>query len=544
MVTLYRSPVRLVLHTSEAAEPWSAQVISRARKKLMAEIALAGDEISIDDIAYSRNDAATLLDGVSEESWKAHTTIYQHKGLLKFLEKEEFYPDELKKADAWLYNERFVQAVSPFFAHSFNVVSGKLVRQGDFETLLNLSDYQGYVLPEHSAEAFQKVRNYLDDLTYTLRNLSWEKFIADETVLHFVFSETWQKWINKLPSAFTSMRDELTEQLINVVLRFQHKATWHYLHQVLVQLKSIETNDFNHAEVVRIDSIIYKNSLTEVNRGNAKGGKDSEFSTGRVIWWGIWIVLMVVRAATCNSNRNSSYDSSYNQNDYNYSTTIKPLSLASEKLNEARLLAALDSISKKVNITDGPAKISSGNTPFEYLSDDPQSAINNPITITNQSGFDAVFLYFKDVPGHSLSGFLPKLYACYIKNGDTQDASVLAGNGRVYFAFGKGWGKLKKPLAINLSNVAGQLHGEGETQSITISEYFNTKAALPQPYLHNPIYIDATATYHGSQNYTYLNQGDKSQVSDETRLTLTQKEGKVAVKASGRLVVKQAIGDN
>ncbi|HVF80989.1 MAG TPA: hypothetical protein VM884_03610, partial [Flavisolibacter sp.] len=127
-VTLYRSPVRLVLHAAEAAEPYSLQAISRARKRLMAEIALSGDEVIIDDISYSRNDAATLLDVVSEESWKTHSIIYQHKGLLDFLEKSDFNSDNLKKADAYLYSEGFVQAVSPYFAHSFNVVSGKLLR--------------------------------------------------------------------------------------------------------------------------------------------------------------------------------------------------------------------------------------------------------------------------------------------------------------------------------------------------------------------------------------------------------------------------------
>jgi hypothetical protein len=58
----YRSPVRLVLHAAEATSPYSPQALSRARKKMMAEIALGGDEVIIDDVAYSRNDAATLLD--------------------------------------------------------------------------------------------------------------------------------------------------------------------------------------------------------------------------------------------------------------------------------------------------------------------------------------------------------------------------------------------------------------------------------------------------------------------------------------------------
>ena len=49
-VTLYRSPVRLVQHASEDGSTYSSQAISRARKRLMAEIMLIGDEIVIDDV--------------------------------------------------------------------------------------------------------------------------------------------------------------------------------------------------------------------------------------------------------------------------------------------------------------------------------------------------------------------------------------------------------------------------------------------------------------------------------------------------------------
>lgn len=202
------------------------------------------------------------------------------------MEKQEFSDEALKKADAYLYNATFVQAVSPYFAHSFNVVSGRLFKAGDFEELVKLQNYASYILPEHSGEAYQKVSTYLDDLSYTLRNLSWEKFSADESILHFIFSKSWKVFFNKLPSSFTSMRDEVVEQLINIVLNFQHKATWYYLHRVLVQLKLVETNDFNRSEVERIDKVIHHNSTLEggptkkVIRGTGGG-----FSA-RAIWWG------------------------------------------------------------------------------------------------------------------------------------------------------------------------------------------------------------------------------------------------------------------
>jgi hypothetical protein len=528
--------VRLVLHASEAAEPYSSAAISRARKKMMAEIALAGDEILIDDISYSRNDAATLLDVVGEESWKAHNTIYKHTGLLNFLEKGEFNSEELRKADAWLYNEKFVQAVSPYFAHSFNTVAGKLLRKNDFEEVLKLMDYRGYILPEHSHDAYQKLRGYLEDINYTLRNLSWEKFIGDESILHFIFSGNWLKFINKLPSSFTSVRDELVEHFINLVLRFQHKATWYYLHKVLVQLKGIETNDFNRSEVVRIDEVIYKNSKIEGGKGTVRS-KGSDGYNWRSAWWIIWIVLMIVRAATCNDK---SSKGSYDVRDNTYDPIEIDRSSYAERENEKKVLSLLDSLGKKQNPVITPQKLKTGDQPFKSFGNDPGAAVNHSVTITNNTGYDAVFLYFKDVPGHAMSGVLPKLYSTYIKNGEIVKVYVLPGNGRVYFAFGEGWGKLEKPFTIDLNNRVGGFTNSGSLpQTITVESFFNNKKGRPrQTYLQLPVFINGSDAYRDTTTYHYLNKVGKSS-DGETGLHLTQVNGKFTIEAMGRLLVKE-----
>ncbi len=538
-VTQYRSPVRLVKHTAEDVEPYSSQAISRARKKMMAEIALGGDEVVIDDVPYSRNDASTLLDLVTEESWRSHSIIYAQKGLLNFLEKEEFNNEELKKADAYLYDQRFVQAVSPYFAHAFNAVSGRLLRLNNFEELLRLLSYQGYIVPEHSHEAYQKLRTYLDELNYTLRNLSWEKFIADESVLHFVFSDEWKKCLNRLPSSFATVRDELVDNAIGIVLRFQHKATWYYLHQVLVQLKTIETNDFNRSEIQRIDAIIYENSKIEGGKGKVttKKAKDSEVSTGRIIWWGIWIILMIIRVATCN---NRSSNSSYSYKDYYSDRRVEtPVSSSAEKRNEQLLLSVLDSLGEKKNLPVIARPLKTGDQPFDLFADDPNTLRNDSIIVENNSGYDAVFLYFKDIPGHYRSGLLPKVYATYIEKGESRTLSILPNNGRIYFAFGKEWGRLKKPVEISLKNILNPI--DNPEQTITVDQFFRNTTDLQQTLLHNETLIDATLTYNG--NYRYLNRFKGWAKDQITKIVLQRAGNGFTASATGRLYVKQAMKD-
>lgn len=537
-ITSYRSPVRLVKHAAEETEVFSPQAISRARKRLMAEISLTGDEIVIDDVAYSRNDASSLLDNINEQIWKVHSTIYAHEGLLNFLEKEEFDNDALRKADAYLYNTAFVQAVSPYFAHSFNSVSGRLLRQEAFEELSQLLDFGGYILPEHSHEAYQKLRNYLDELNYMLRNLSWEKFIADESLLHFVFSDEWKQFVNKLPSSFTALRDELVEQFINLVLRFQHKATWYYLHQVLVQLKSIETNDFNRSEVERIDTVIYENSQVEGGKSSRRKHKgDGEASTGRIIWWSIWIILMIVRAATCNSNSNSS--TNFNDLPIRFIENAQQTK-ETEGRNEKKLLSSLDSLSRQTTPTIS-TKMKTGDQPFEGLGDNPAAAQNDSLLVMNQSDHDAVFFYFKDLPGHYRAGLLPKLYSTYIKKGDSKVVYLLPGNGRVYFAFGENWGQLKSPLTLRVDAAYSgfQQHKKLE-ENITITHFFSNDASFAQPYLQNPILIDHGNNYYATDEYTALTKpGDPASIP---MLLITQAGKWPQVLVTGRLYAFQRKG--
>jgi hypothetical protein len=328
----------------------------------------------------------------------------------------------------------------------------------------------------------------------------------------------------------------LVEHFIAIVLRFQHKATWYYLHKVLVQLKGIETNDFNRSEVVRIDEIIYKNSKIEGGKGTVKR-KGSDGFNWRSAWWIMWIIMMIVRAATCNDR---SSKSSYDVRDNTYDPINIDRSSYAEKENEKKFLFLLDSLSKQQNLVITPQKLKTGDQPFKSFADDPAAAINDSVTITNNTGYDAVFLYFKDVPGHGMSALLPKLYSTYIKDSDVEKVYVLPGNGRVYFAFGKGWGKLKNPLAINLNNrVGGFTNSESLPQTITVESFFNTNKNGPQQTcLQLPVFINASDAYRDTTTYHYLNEEGKSS-GGENSLHLMQVNGKFTIKAMGRLLVKE-----
>lgn len=542
-VTTYRSPVRLVKHTAEDVDVYSSQAISRARKKMMAEIALAGDEVVIDDVAYSRNDASTLLDVITEDNWKTHSIIYTQKGLLNFLEKEGFNDEEMRKADAYLYNSQFVSAVSPYFAHSFNVVSGKLIRQENFDELFKLLNYQGYILPEHSHEAYQKIRTCLDELNYTLRNLSWEKFSADESILHFIFSDEWRHFINKLPSAFTTLRDELVEHMIGIVLRFQHKATWYYLHRVLMQLKGIETNDFNRSEIERIDKVIYENSKIEGNRGTRTTPRnDDEVSTGRIIWWAVWIVLIIIRVATCNNRTSSSDRYSFDTPESDRLQRVLT-SRVDEKRNEPLVLNFLDSVSRKrsLAIDPLPEPMKTGDQPLATFADDFTSWGGHKVSFTNNTNYDCIVLHFSG-PGRAGSvyeGALSQIKAAYIKSGESYSVEVSPNTGAFHFVFGEKWGKLKEQKDLTIFGERGLSNKGGRQFTIPLYEFFSNKKPLEQRYLQRAVYIEGASSSRDEEAYKYLNTSTASDEDEGTNVILKEESRQFSIEAKGNLQVKE-----
>src|SRR5439155_2710516 len=119
----YRSPVRLVAHADEPIDGFSLQTLSRARKKLLAEMALNDDHLLLENIHYAKNDVISLLNGItSKELWSFHCTIYTYPALLVFLEEGIYDADEFGEVHVLLLpgHENFRAFVSPYFAFAFN----------------------------------------------------------------------------------------------------------------------------------------------------------------------------------------------------------------------------------------------------------------------------------------------------------------------------------------------------------------------------------------------------------------------------------------
>ncbi|HEY0066857.1 MAG TPA: hypothetical protein VGB46_05830, partial [Flavisolibacter sp.] len=484
----YRSPVRLVLHAAEPIQPFQPQAIHRARKKLLAEMALQDQQLEIDGILYTRNDVLSLLENIDADAWKAHCTIYAHEALLRFVEKQEFDAEKFGDARNLLYNGPFISFLSPWFAASFDTVTNDMLRQDDLDSLNKLLGYRSFILPDHEHDAYRRIRIHLDELQHMLKNLSWEKFSAGESILYFLFDDEWISFVNRLPDSFATTRDELVRLLLQVIYRFQGKASWYYLHRCCLQVQKIECSPVYREQVTEYEKTIGANAGGEGTREKKGSG-----ITGRTIFFSIWIILMIVRAANNCNKTDSTYEIPHivvREEDQGVPESPGFYEELNSSGNERNLKNFFYGLSLGKHSGE-PVEMKDGRAPFSEISRSPEDEDEATITIRNRTGFDAVMFYF--VNTNLLLDDTSKLFAVYIKKGSSYTFGFRPNFGRFNFAFGHQWLRLDPPIEFTLrdfvnENSARPVSSTGKRIGIyNIDGYFQEVPRLEQYYLNHDI---------------------------------------------------------
>lgn len=549
----YRSPVRLVAHAEEPLHPYAPQTISRARKKLLAELALQDNEMMLENVTYTRNDVITLLDGItSEEVWKHHCTVYTHQPLLDFVEGGLLDIEGFRKLEELAYNTPFRDFLAPYFATSFNAISSALIRQKNYDALASLMNTQGFITPEHSHEAYQRIRIYLDEIIHLLKNLSPEKYISDGKVLHFINDGCWISFLNKLPSSFASVRDAFVAQMLGLIYRFQRKASWYALHQCCLRLQDVECSEERKEQVNHYEEVMRKNVLAENGTPDTGSGK-SGGSSLRMIFGVIWIIFILFRIGSsggCNSS--SSSTPTYVMSDEQQRFTRELLEKVQENEAKRNFRKFLSTLYAANTTATQSAPIKTGQPPFPSFSMLPPDEGNATITIRNSTAYDAVLLYFTDESFqlNSTDPVSKMLYSVYIKSGEHYTFRPAAGKGRYNFAFGRKWVKLgsgvpfwpeRKSADLNdtaQAQVAAAALAAQSTNTVSIPAFFQNEPGLDQYYLtHDLVLSDYEPAKESTRRPLYAPPYSASDLSGkyQATLTLTSHLGTIGMEFEGNL---------
>ncbi|RYY97630.1 MAG: hypothetical protein EOO11_10365 [Chitinophagaceae bacterium] len=540
----YRSPVRPVLHAGEPLQPFAATTLQRARKKLLAELALSNDELELDGLTYTRNDLAVLFQDLTESEWSGHCLIYSIPGFLQFLEQSRFDAGAMAPARQYHYKPGFTAFVSPWFAPAFRDASGRFLRDSEPLQLTELFRYADFIAPEDGPEAYERLRIYFDEFGFLLRNWTWEKMQEDSSRIACLFDPDWIAFLNALPDPLAPARDSVVEQFLGIVYRFQHKASWKLLQRMCAQLQAVRCNPELQAQVNEYEEIMRRNSSSIVSRRKSSDGSGGGFSFGRGAWAIVWIALMIIRAASSDScNR----PSSLGRLEYTptYSSPESPVytpeaDQAASISNESHLRHTFLDLSANAH-KGTPLEPKTGSAPFSGMSQEPQGFGPRFLTVRNNSSQDMVlFSYNRADP--ILDSETP-VQAVFIGRGQEYELPIRPNQGYLNAVFGTGWVKLANPREVQLhrnvtsTESSGSSYGRDVTSTMTISEYFRTPSKQLQ-FLKRDLMVKDHPEYRGpdAQAKPVFEPEDRN-LSVRGTLTFSEKGGKMAVKGSGGLYI-------
>jgi hypothetical protein len=509
----------------------------QARKKLVAEIALQGDDLEIDEVHYSKNDINVLLNGLTEENWKHHCVIFINDALLQFLEQAMFDADGFAYLAHLWNDDSLVNFISPYFGFSFNEASGKLLKNEESDLLPELVSYHYLIRSEYSETAYQKIRVYISDKLYLLRNLSWERFREDEGVLYFIFADSWMQFINELPVEFDESRNELGSEILSVVYRFQRKATWDYLYDICKKLQKLNCSDEVKGHIAEYSDIMSSNALAIREKESGSG------SNWRLGFGVVWVIFMVIRLFSnggCNSNNNGYTFDTQSQLSFKGLQENRN-NQQSNRENQETFRSTLASLS--IMQQEGkPVPIKTGDRPFSNFSSLPSNDENTTkLLIKNLSGQDAVVLYFYDSKPLLYPG--DKVLSVYVKAGGSFQMDLYpAVQPRFYFLFGKGWINRKHFDSVPLISYAGREMFERTTftpsnvGSLYIDECFK-QPLKDQPFLKQSIVISESAANETVSNIFSPANTHSYKEKRVAKLTLKNDGKSVTVKGDGDLYI-------
>ncbi|GAB4093091.1 hypothetical protein [Flaviaesturariibacter terrae] len=541
----YRSPVRLVLHAGEPLQPYTPQTLVRARKKLVAELSLSGGELQLDGETYTRNDVATLLQDLSEEQWSLHCLVYALPSALQFLEKADCDVDVLEtELRPYRFKPGFPEFIAPAFAAAFRDATGRLIREVQPARLAKLLGLHAFVLPDFEEAAYEKLRRYFEGLLNRICVMGYEA--EDRYELNFLYSPAWIDFMNALPPALAPERDEVATQLLALVGRLQHKATWAFLDQLCQRILLIHTSQAVKNRVADAAHIMQQNARRGApaaagsNRRTAPPPSQREGpGAGRIIFGVFWILVMIVRFASMDSCRSKSY-SSYDditRRSTNIGETLRPaLKKRDSRSNEDRLLSVLDSLSQQSH--DGKALTpESGSPPYASFTSLPDQSGTVNFTVRNETTQDLLFFWFSG--DNLLLDSSARTHSVFIRKGGSYRFPMHTTlESRFAAAFGQGWVRLSprarvplRAVDYDMSRESGGYFGTADKGSFEIGAYFR-KPAAEQPYLRSTI----TPAYGPSsdQDDRMLYQPhDRDDVHDEGTIRFLEEDGHIRAAGAG-----------
>lgn len=524
--TAYRSPIKLLSLTAEESRHFSADVLTKVKERV---VNLMPEE-----------EWNALLQNTSSATWAFHRNVYEHEGLLKFLEEGTFAVEEMNKVAYLSFNPLFVQFISQPFANAFQKAAKEgLKKKDDCETLQNLMSFASFILPVHQTLAFEPIGEHLHYLAKTLDLLTWEGFVRDETVLHFIFSPHWIKVVNALPADFDVQKEAAAQALLQVLKRFRLDASPAYLKAVSARLHQLKTTPELKQELQAYESSFHVQPVQKVATQKAGNRNRNLYVIGGVLAVLVALALVGKLTGPKNEEGNSVMESASNAAAPSASEQLQ------SSVNEHNLKGFFYLSSRQKN-NGQTASLKTGDTPLPGITKLPGTGGNSTLTVKNTTPFDALLFYFgTDNP---LVNNSSRLISVYIGSGGEYSFPFQPDYGRFNFLFGKDWVRLNNPAVFPLYNseeVSATFDKNATPANVWVLKHFFHRVLPAQPFLnHDLIITNIQQQSDSSANtpvvYTLLNAIEKNHryyESGTADINLVLKDGEIKAEAKSSFYV-------
>lgn len=402
---MYKSPLHILADLDADLSALSDPgFLLRLRKKLLAEFNLSDSAtIDINGKAYSKDEVIKTIDVLmGNPQMPLHSFIFANKPLLDFLENDQSnvrpfdikniaVPEELKPMLSPLLLERIVFTVKKaFYAR-------------DFDRVTDIVTYSPELTEEDKAVFYEELNKNLVNLQEHIHSVRSAGFAHITSELSYLNKNSLAVLLNYLPSDFIDTINSLVGEIINTMVIYQQTFKKHdrkFLYYISVMLCKVQCDE-ELMKLIRSNHAAFTQNYNQRSGGSTESSGD--FFSGRTISIAIFVIIFLVRVATC--SRNTSHDSHSTYSTEKMYSTIREANKAN---GHSEFLAYRKHINSSKEQSAGnnfplqyvqEGTIDGGSNPFRYLFqragmdlDEDQSMV----IINNSTGHDLIIIAYND----------------------------------------------------------------------------------------------------------------------------------------------------
>lgn len=276
-----------------------AESLGRVRKVINAEFALADTGIiTIEGQTFSKQDLISVLDSQDAiEQLQAYHTIGQHSAFVEFLINGNFNTQIAQEVAILSNNDLVVAMTSADTAFQFNKNQRKLLTANRFEEAAQLMQLIPMILPVDYEEAFQALRQYMDDGIYLLKNTNKVTHFQRLQELHR-WTMDWAQWANALPDFLLDHKQDLAVKLINytALIQDEDKKMTYYISLQLIKLQFLTDT---LSKLVIDNHAIYEKNAAPFKKGSQPAQRKYRSKKAKKYFWLLFFgILLLTRVIT------------------------------------------------------------------------------------------------------------------------------------------------------------------------------------------------------------------------------------------------------